>query len=108
MKESLRDQVKIMHSTSYSSHKDKGALTSKETKHSRNYSIVSPRDTSSVGFFAQSKISRPRYLSKEDLNQVEGQLDEKHYQKHIVPSPNGYVEFSKRRPRHPNRNSKGF
>lgn len=36
---------------------------------------MSPRDTSAIDFYAQSKIKNPRYLSKEDLNKAEGELD---------------------------------
>lgn len=65
MRETMKDRVKVMHSTSYSSNKEKNSdQVVKEFKHSRNYSIISPRDTSSVGFYAQSKIKHPRYLSK--------------------------------------------
>jgi hypothetical protein len=109
MRETLRDKVKAMHSTTYSSTKERNVDPNfKEAKHCRNYSILSQRETSSVGFFAQSKIKHPRYLSKEDLNVAEGQLDEKHYQQKLKPCPNGYIEFSKRRARNPNSNSKGF
>ena len=36
----------------------------RDTRHTKNYSIISPRETSSIGFFANSKIKEPRYLSK--------------------------------------------
>ena len=69
----MKDDVKMnrtsMHlSTNFKSKETDGST--KETKATRNYSIVSPRDTSPVGFYTESKIRKPRYLSKEDLNRV--------------------------------------
>lgn len=64
MREGIKDHVKLMHSTSYSSQKEKGEHSGKESKQTRNYSIINPRETSPVGFYAKSKISKPRYLSK--------------------------------------------
>jgi hypothetical protein len=75
MRELIKDDVRMnktsMHlSTNFKSKETDGSV--RETKATRNYSIVSPRDTSSVGFYAESKIKKPRYLSKEELNHVEG------------------------------------
>ena len=50
------------------SHEKDGDISMRDTRHSRNYSIISPRETSSIGFFKNTKIKEPRYLSKEDLN----------------------------------------
>lgn len=36
----------------------------------KNYSILSARATSPSGFFTETKIKAPRYLSKEDLNAI--------------------------------------
>jgi len=78
MREILKNEEKMnrtsMHiSTNFKPKETDGSM--KETKTTRNYSIVSPRDTSSIGFYAQSKIKKPRYISKEDLNRAEGELD---------------------------------
>lgn len=46
------------------------AETMDETK---NYSIILPRKTSPIGFFTQTKIKNPLYLSKQELmNEEEG------------------------------------
>lgn len=90
LKELLKDKVRTMRSTSYMSapkeHKElehshhhnhthtslKENASMRETKASggKNYSIISPRDTSPVGFFNSTKIHEPKYLSKEDLTKL--------------------------------------
>jgi hypothetical protein len=67
LKEAIQDKVKSMRSTSYITQKENHF---KETKTTRNYSIIDRRETSSVGFFNPSKIVKPRYIAREDLNKV--------------------------------------
>lgn len=109
MQELMKEKVRSNRTTSYFSIKDKnGSIISRETKASKNYSIVEPQQTSQIGFYVKSKIKRPRYLSKQDLNKLQSEKDEEQYKKRIRPCPHGYVEFFKRRARNPNKNSKGF
>jgi hypothetical protein len=109
MREGFKEQVKFGRSSSNLNGRGRSEDNShRETRHSRNYSIVSPRETSSVNFFANSKIKDPRYLSREVLNDGEGRIEDQHYQKYLKPEHNGYIQFHKRRARHPNYNSKGF
>jgi hypothetical protein len=101
--EHIKDKVKFGKSSSF--------LSTKEHSFShtqRNYSIISPRDTSPVAFFQKTKIENPRYISSEDLKKVEQQLDEHQYQKRMKPCPRGYHDFQKKKARKANFNSKGF
>lgn len=61
MKILKKDKVKMIGSKSFLS--TSGDL-------SKNYSILDPRNISPSGFFSQSKIKAPRYLSKSDLNKI--------------------------------------
>ena len=105
LRESMGDKVRLFRSTSYVSSCGK---EERETKlSSRNYSILGARETSPVGFYQTSKISKPRYLSKEDLNRIESGLEDGHYQAKMIPCPEGYIRFGQRRARKPNSNHKG-
>jgi hypothetical protein len=61
MKSFIKDKVKMTKSKSF---------LSTSGDFSKNYSILDPRNTSPSGFFSQSKIKAPRYLSKSDLNKI--------------------------------------
>ena len=106
LRETMKDKVKVMRSTSFASSKGKDE---RETKlSSRNYSILGARETSPVGFYQTSKITKPHYLSKEELNRVESGLEDGHYQAKMVPCPEGYIKFPQRKGRKPNTNHKGM
>lgn len=70
LKEAMQDKVRSMRSTSFFTNKEHQEAEMRETKTTRNYSIINARDTSSVGFFNSTKIKKPRYISKEDLKQA--------------------------------------
>jgi len=61
MKSFFKDKVKLSKSNS---------MISTSPDITKNYSILSARATSPAGVFNSTKITTPRYLSKEDLNKM--------------------------------------
>jgi hypothetical protein len=73
LKELYKDKVKLTKSNS--TLKKNTSMTSTAADFNKNYSIINPRSTSPSGFFNQTKIKAPLYLSKNDLKDVESVHD---------------------------------
>lgn len=66
MKELVKDNVKFQKSHS---------MVSTSFSLNKNYSIISPRQTSPSGFFNKTKIQTARYIDKKELCQLEADQD---------------------------------
>ena len=63
VKEMFSDKVKMRKSASYMSTNNTSVVES-TTNYPQNYSILGARNTSPVGFYQKSKITKPQYLNR--------------------------------------------
>lgn len=63
----------------------------------KNYSIISPRQTSPSGFFNKTKIQTARYIDKKELSQLQAGQDHENYMKRLYSTQRGFIDFKRQK-----------